>query len=533
MNVNIRNLIAVGAIAAATALSLPLNAADIKKGGTLTYTFQPEPPALSTIATTAVPVAIASTKIFESLLEYTGKELKPEPGLAESWSVSPDGTTYTFKLRPGVLWQDGKPFTSADVKFSIEKIILPMHARGKTYFGQLDSIETPDPLTAVIKLKKPVPFFLKSFQPTEAPMFPEHLLANTDLSKFRQSDFMQHPVGTGPFELKEWKKGSYIIFERNPHYWKEGHPYLDRIVMRTIPDDNGRVVALQNGEVDLAPMNTIPASALATLEKNSNLVVSHEGAEGLGPVAGLIVNLDQKPLDNIKVREAISLALDRKKIIDVMFFGQGAPANSPIIKANPVFADPNLPDYQFDPAKAKALLDEAGFPVKSNGFRFSIDYASLPYGSSWDRLAEYVKLALGNVNVEVKLQNQDMGSWLKRVFHEWDYGLASTFMHDYADPSIVMGQEFASSAIQKGGTFNNAMSYRNPHLDELLSAAIVENDLEKRRKMYFEAEKIVHHDMPEIFIMDMYYTTIWNKRVHGLITNGISMYSNWDSVWVE
>ena len=378
-----------------------------------------------------------------------------------------------------------------------------------------------------------MPFFLKAFQPTEAPMFPEHLLVATDLTKFRQSEFMQRPVGTGPFQFKEWKKGSYIILERNPTYWKAGHPYLDRVVMRTIPDDNGRVVALQNGEIDLAPMNAIGASSIALLQKNPKLVVSHDGAEGLGPVAGLIVNLDRKPLGDLKVRRAISLALDRKKIIDVIFFGQGTPANSPIIKANPQFADPKLEDYPFDPAKAKALLDEAGYPVKADGHRFTIDYASLPYGSSWERFGEYIKLALGNVGIEVKLQNQDMGSWLKRVFSDWDYGLASTFMHNYADPSIVMEQEFISGAIQKGGTFNNAMNYRNPHLDELLTAAKVETDLSKRRQMYAEAQKIVHDELPEIFIMDMFYTSIWNKRVHGLITNGVSMYSNWDSVWVE
>jgi peptide/nickel transport system substrate-binding protein len=146
--------------AAASALALPANAEAIKKGGTLTYTFQPEPPALSTVATTAVPVAIASTKIFESLLEYTGPELTPVPGLAQSWTVSPDQKTYTFKLRPGVTWQDGKPFSSEDVKFSVEKILLPYHARGKTYFGQVDAIETPDPQTVVFKLKNPVDFLI-------------------------------------------------------------------------------------------------------------------------------------------------------------------------------------------------------------------------------------------------------------------------------------------------------------------------------------------------------------------------------------
>lgn len=522
-----------GAMAVAVALSLSAHAAEPKHGGTLTYTFQPEPPALSTIATTAVPVAIASTKIFESLLEYTGPDLQPKPGLALSWTVSPDQKVFTFKLRPGVKWQDGQPFTSADVKFSIEKIIKPLHARGKIYFGHLASVETPDPLTVVFTLDKPGPFFLKAFQPTEAPMFPEHLLASTDLTKFRQSDFLQHPVGTGPFKLKEWKKGSYITLERNPDYWKPGHPYLDQIVMRVIPDDNARVVALENGTVDLAPMNTIPGSSLALLQQDKKLVVSHDGAEALGPVAGLLVNLEHKPLGDLRVRQAISLALDRKKIAGIIFFGQAAPATNPIIAANPVYYDRSLKPYPFDPAKAKALLDQAGYPVKGDGHRFALDYAGLPYGSTWERLAEYVKLALGNVGIEVRLQNQDMGSWLKRVYSDWDYDLASTFLHDYADPSIVMEQEFASSAIQKGGTFNNAMSYRNPHLDEILAKASVETDTEQRRKLYFEAEQILHQEQPEIFLVDMFYTNVWNKRVHGLITNGISMYSNWDSVWKE
>ena len=118
-------------------------------------------------------------------------------------------------------------------------------------------------------------------------------------------------------------------------------------------------------------MNTIPASSVALLAQNKNLVVSHDGAEGLGPVAGLVVNLDRKPLGDLKVRQAISLALDRKKIIDVMFFGQGTPATNPIVKANPIFYDKTLKDYPFDPAAAKKLLDEAGYPVKADGHRFN------------------------------------------------------------------------------------------------------------------------------------------------------------------
>ena len=170
-------LAAVLTLSAATALtSLSAAAQEPKRGGTLTYTFHPEPTALSTIATSAVPVAIISTKIFESLLEYEGPQLTPKPGLAQSWTVDAAQRVYTFKLRPGVKWHDGAPFTSADVKFSVEKIDRPLHSRGKVYFGNVAVIETPDPLTVVFKLTEPVPFFLKSFQPGESPMFPKHIL---------------------------------------------------------------------------------------------------------------------------------------------------------------------------------------------------------------------------------------------------------------------------------------------------------------------------------------------------------------------
>ena len=521
------------ALGSSTFVAGAAGAAEPKHGGALTYSFTPEPTALSTIGTTAVPTALLATKIFESLLTYEGPSLEPKPGLAESWTVSPDHLVYTFKLRSGVKWQDGAPFTSADVKFSVEKIVKPLHARGKIYFKHLVGVDAPDPLTAVFRLDQPVPFFLKAFQPSETPMFPEHLLGTTDLSTFRQSEFMRQPVGTGPFMLKEWKKGSYIILERNPNYWRAGHPYLDRIVLRVIPDDNARVVALRNGEIDLAPMNSIPGAMLAVLKSDKSLTMSHEGSEGLGPVLGLLVNLREKPLSDLRVRQAISLALDRKKIAEVMFYGLGEPATNPIVHSNPIYYDKKLKPYEFNPAKANKLLDDAGYPRGANKMRFKVRLASLPYGASYDRLAEYVKLSLGTIGIDVTLVNQDMGSWLKQVYTDWDYDLASTFLHDYSDPSIVFEQEFASSAINKGGTFNNNMDYRNAKLDQILAQASSESDVGKRQKLYFEAEGILHDEMPEIFLIDQYYVNIWNKRVHGLLTNGISMYSSWDSVWVE
>ena len=525
----------MSALALCLALPHTATAADPKKGGVLTYTYHPEPTALSTVATTAGPVSIIGTKIQESLLQYEGADLTPKPGIADSWTVSPDALTYTFKLRPDVKWHDGAPFTSEDVKFTIEKVVRPYHSRGKVYFGKVTAIETPDPLTVVFKLSEPVPFFLKGFQPGESPMFPKHLAEkmNVDDAKtVRTSEFMQHPVGTGPFRLKEWKKGSYIVLERFPDYWKKDRPYLDQIVLKVIPDGAGRAIALENGEVDLAPMNGVPQADIQRLAGLKQLELSNQGNEGLGPLLWLEVNLREKYLDDKRVREAISLALDRKKIVDIIWFGQGKPAAGPIVSGNP-FYNKELKAYPYDPKQASKILDDAGYKRGANNMRFKLSQNFLPYGESWVRLSEYIRQELGKIGIEVETQSLDLGGWLKKIYTDWDYGFTSNFVHNYSDPSIGVQRSFISSSIEKGATFTNSMNYRNKRVDELFAAALVETDPAKRQKMFDEVQVILHDEMPVIFLVEIAYSHLWNKRVNGLITNGISMYSPWDSVWKE
>ncbi|MBM3368097.1 MAG: ABC transporter substrate-binding protein, partial [Betaproteobacteria bacterium] len=291
------------------------------RGGTLTYTFHPEPVGASTIVSTAVPVAILSTKIFESLLNWEGPEMKPAPGLAVSWTASADGLSHTFKLRSGVRWHDGQPFTSADVKFSVEDIVRPYHSRGRAHFSDVDAVETPDPLTVVFRLKAPVPFFIKAFQPSETPMLPKHKFAGIDLKQstaVRQSEALTRaPVGTGPFRLKEWQRGSHVILERNPTYWREGRPYLDQVVLRVLPDGAARAIAVEKGEVDLAPMSALPEAEMQRIGKLPHIETSARGAEALGPINWLEVNLRDGPLADARVRQAISLSIDRARIVNV------------------------------------------------------------------------------------------------------------------------------------------------------------------------------------------------------------------------
>ncbi|MDQ3444600.1 MAG: ABC transporter substrate-binding protein [Pseudomonadota bacterium] len=516
--------------------SATLTAQEPKRGGTLTFSYQPEPSALSTIATTAVPVALISTKIFESLLEYKGPELAPLPGLAESWTVAPDGKTYTFKLRKGVQWHDGKPFTSADVKFSIEKLVAPYHSRGRVYYGELAGIDTPDAHTVVFRLKQPVPYFLKAFQPSESPILPQHIMAAVDTSdakNVRQADFMSKPVGTGPFQFKEWKKGSHIILERNANYWKKGRPYLNQVIFRVIPDGAARAIALETGEIDLAPMNAVPQAEIARLAKLPHIDLSNEGAAGLGPLLWLEVNLREKPLSDVRVRKAISMALDRKRIVDVIWYGQGKPATGPIVSGNPELYNKSLKPFRYDIAGANKLLDEAGFPRGPNGVRFKMTQHFTPYGESFVRLAEYTKQELGKLGIEAETQSADLGGWLKAVYNDWSYQMTNNFTHNYSDPAIGVQRAFVSSNIKKGASFTNSMGYKNPRVDELFDKSAVETDPAKRKAMLDEIQMILADELPVIFLVEIAYSHLYNKRVHGLITNGISMYTNWDSVWVD
>ncbi|MGE0714921.1 MAG: ABC transporter substrate-binding protein [Alphaproteobacteria bacterium] len=528
-----RSLIAAASLLAAVAA--PAGAQCPKTGGTLTYVYHPEPTALSTVATSAVPVAIISTKIYESLLTYEGPGLTPKPGLAESWTVSDDHKTYTFKLRQGVKWHDGKPFTADDVKYAIEKVVTPYTSRGRVYFGDVEEITVPDPYTVVFRLKAPVPFFMNVFQPGEAPILPKHILETIDTSSagpLRQSALMRQPVGTGPFRLKEWTRGSHVILERNPDYWRKGHPCLDQIVLRVLPDGAARAIALESGEVDLAPMSALPEAELERIAKLPQIETSKQGAEALGPNMWLEVNMREKPLSDVKVRQAISMALDRSRIVDVIWYGQGTPGTGPVVSANPAY-NKALKPYPYDPRRAAQLLDEAGYKRGPDGVRFKITQNFLPYGENWVRLAEYVRQELGKLGIAVEIKSADLGGWLKTVYTDWDFNLTSTFSHNYSDPSIGVERTFTTRNIRKGATFTNSMGYSNPRVDELFAKAARETDKAARKKQFDEIQQILHDELPVIFLVELSYTSAWNKRVKGLITNGISMYSSWDSVWKE
>ena len=225
-----------------------------KQGGTLVLIVQPEPPSLASYLSTSGPIGMVTSKIYDGLLEYD-TELRPQPSLAESWEVSPDGKTITFKLRQGVKFHDGEPLTSADVRFSIMNAAKVTHPRGPNTFAAVTDVRTPDDHTVTLALSEPAPYMLMAFSGYETPILPEHVFGTGDL---RAHPNANEPVGSGPFKFTEWKKGQYIRLDRNPDYWKEGRPYLDRIVARFILDSSTRTAALEKGEAHFAAMGAVP-----------------------------------------------------------------------------------------------------------------------------------------------------------------------------------------------------------------------------------------------------------------------------------
>lgn len=497
------------------------------RGGTLNVILNPEPPVLMVGINQQTPTQIVGGKIYEGLLTYDF-DLNPQPSLAKSWSVSPDGLTYTFELQEGVTWHDGKPFTADDVLFSLKEYLPEVHARARNNLSHVSSIEATSPSTIVIKLKEPYAPFINAFEMSSAPMVPAHLYRGTD---FRTNPANQTPIGTGPFKFKEWQRGRYVLLERNDKYWRPNLPYLDKIYFQVIPDANSRLVALENGSVQVASFGDIDFAFLPQVRANPELEVTTKGYEFAGPHAAIELNHRVKPLDDVRFRQAIQYAIDRKFIAERIFFGAARPATGPVSSVTR-FYDPNLPKYDYDPKKAIALLDEMGLKPDANGKRVSIKLLGLPYGDTWTKVSEYVKNALSKVGVDVVLENTDAGSWARR-FSNWEFDSVVEYLYQYSDPALGVDRTYLSTNIHQGGYGTNVSGYVNKDVDATLRAAELENDPAKRKQLYSQAYTQVANDAPTAWLVELAFPTITNKKVKNVTTSAIGVAESFATTYIE
>ncbi|MDO9712879.1 ABC transporter substrate-binding protein [Paracraurococcus lichenis] len=496
-----------------------------RRGGTLRMLIQPEPAALCTIATTAGAENRVSPKVHEGLLTYDFA-LNPLPQLATAWEVSADALEYRFTLRSGVRWHDGKPLTARDVATSVA-LLKEHHPRGRSTFANVREVRTPDPLTAIIVLSRPAPYLIYALAASESPIVADHLYGEgnpvTNPAQLR-------PIGTGPFRFREWRKGDYILYDRNPDYWDQPKPYLDQLLLKVLPDASARAAALETGELDIGPDTPVPFSDIARLKALPQLDIDTRGYDYTGGQSQLEFNLDNPILKNVTVRQAIAHAIDRRVILNTIRFGYGAISPTPIPPNQRFHAA--VPTFPFDPKRAEALLDEAGYRRGQGGIRFTLTHDYNPFHPSTQQMAAYVRQALARIGISVSLRSQDFAAFVRRIYTDRDYDMAINLYSAMFDPTVGLQRAYWSKNIKRGLPFSNGSGYANPEVDRLLEAAAVEPDPAKRYALFREFQEIVGREVPMVTLVTHDQVTIFNRRVRDHTVDGLGLNGNLAGVWL-
>ncbi len=521
-----RALVAATALAGLSpgALFVPeARAQTAKKGGTLTSLLTPEPPILIPGVNNQGPTLIVTSKIYQSLFEFS-PTLEPKPLLAKSWELSDDKKTYTFHLEENVKFHDGAPMTADDVIFSIMKFHFELAPRARGVFAKIKSATAPDPHTVILTLDAPFEPFLLMFDVTTVAIMPKHIYDGTD---YRNNPANQHPVGTGAFAFAEWQRGNFISLKRFDGYYKPGMPYLDGITYRIVPDSQSRALALQTGQVMMSAANDIEPFDVPRFQTQPNLKVETKGWEYFSPLMWIELNHRVKPLDDLRVRQAMSLALDRDFILRRLWFGIGKAAVGPVASTTRYF-DPALKPFAHDVKQASALLDAAGLKPDANGVRFKIRHLVLPYGEIWSRLSEYFRASMKQIGIEVTLESTDTGGWARRL-SDWDYDTSVNFLYQYGDPTLGVERTYVSTNIQKI-VFTNTGGYVNPDVDKLFTEGRNAALPADRQKAFYAVQELLVQQIPQLWLMEMAFPTIHDVKAQNLITFGTGVHAPFDDV---
>lgn len=521
-------------LAGAAALALAGKAAAAEtpvRGGTLVAVAQPgEPNVLTAALYQTGQVQTLSAQIFDGLIRY-GENFEIQPELAEKFTVSADGKEIRFDLRPGVRWHDGHPFTSADVKYTYDNVWMKVHPRARATFAAVESLETPDPLTVIFKLKNPSGVILGALNNVELCVLPKHLYENTDVLT---NPYNVKPVGTGPFRFKEWVRGERIVLERNPDYWDAGKPYLDQVIYRVIPDATARYVAFETGAIQLGTLSPISLSDVERAQKNPNLTVEFRGYDWLASAIFVEFNVRKPPFNDARVRQAVAHSIDLTALSRVTTRGVGKPGTSPVLSTQTKFyAGQEIPQYKFDKAAAEKLLDEAGFVKKADGTRFSVTLDWLPFGENFLRFGEFIRQSLKAVGIEVTLRSQDLPQFFRRVYSQNDFDITVSHRAGFGDPQIGIDRYFWSKSILKDVPWSNGSGYSSPAMDKLIEAAHAASSEQERVQLYKQIQALAQTDLPNFTLLENRQYTIASKRLKGIGTGSNGIYESLKNAWLE
>lgn len=499
-----------------------------KRGGTLVVAADTEPRNLNPAIVASNGVFYVSSKIVEPLVEMAA-DGKFTPLLATAWEGSPDGKAITFRLRSGVKWHDGTPFTSADVAFSALEVWAKLQNFGRVLFKDLTAVETPDATTAIFRFAQPTPLqLILNAAPAVTAVVPKHLLQGSDIEK---NPYNQKPVGTGPFKFGEYKPGEYYRLDRNPDYWDAGKPYLDRIIYRVLPDRGAVAAAHEAGEIQLSAFSAVPLAELPRLAKVPGLKVVREGYDGITYALTLEINHRRAEFQNVLVRRALAHAIDQRYIVETIFKGYASLAVGPIPASAGAFFDGSVARYPFDVAKAEALLDQAGYKRGADGTRFAVKLLPAPWFEQTRQAGDYVRQALRAVGIDATIVANDPAGHTKAVYtdHAFDLAIGSpVYRNDPAISTTILYQ----SGLPAGVPFSNQYGYADPEVDRIIAEAQRESDPAKRVALYARFQQIVADQVPQLFLAHFTFITVASDRLRDIATNPRWATASWADAWL-
>lgn len=474
--------------------------------------------------------------IFDSLVNYKPGSSEVGPGLAESWTVSPDGKIFTFKLRRGVKFHDGTPMDAHTVAEDLDRAINP---NNPCFVPARKGVDTYDEFTfgsvkdnSVAKMTVVDDFTLRFTLPDPSAPFLSSLamiwqgIMSPAATKQYNCDAGQHPVGTGPFKFVEAVRNDHITVDANPNYWG-GRPKVDRIIFRIVPESATRMLMLERNDAQI--LADIPPSDYARVQNNNALQLYKQA--GL-TILGVAMSNDLGPFKDRRVRQAMNYAVDKDAINQGLYAGattasQGMP---PVLWGY----NKSVAPYPYDVAKAKALLAEAGFP---NGFSTDMMVYANPRGYNpigGAKLGEAVQSYLTKVGVNVKITQYEWGAYLARYRRQpWEGFAIAGWSGDNGDPDNFLGDLFEWDIANGRARTNNSSRHHSPAFDRFIRDARRTTDQTKRAGLYEQANKLLHDDAPWIFMNHTNQVRAARANVKGFVLNPLQMFFHMELVSLE
>ena len=393
----------------------------------------------------------------------------------------------------------------------------------------VERVDTPDPHTVVIRLKKPHPAILLAMSPALLPILPKHVYGSVENVKNHPANMK--PVGSGPFKVEAFVPGKEIRLIKDNAFFIKGRPYVDRLTIKIIRNTLEEALGMEIGDSHMMA-SFQDLNELNHLRSLDHLVVVKNGFKGIGPMYWVAFNLQQKPFNDVRARKAMAYAIDRKFIVDTMFKGETAMETGPISSNSPFYSsDVNL--YEQDFEKANRLLDEAGYPRDETGKRFSFRLTYMPERAGINRkVSEYLgQLFLRNLGVEAVIEHpENFNDWMRKVSN-WDFQMTIDDVFNWGDPVIGVHRTYLSSNIRKGVIWSNTQGYCNPEVDVLMEQAGSALDFEKRYALYEKFQKIIADELPVYPILQPFFALAYNKNLGGANQSIWGLMSPLDTVY--